>query len=753
MMCFVNGSVRSLLVGSAALTAILASPAFAQSETKTSTSSASIPEIIVTAQKRSQRLQDVPISVTAIGGDQLKTLQVDSGTEIARQAPNLRVSNLGNEDQPKFSIRGISTPDFNLNTTSPVGVFYDEVYLGAQWMGGPQTFDLERVEVLRGPQGTLFGKNTTAGAINFISRAPSFGDTSGYISGEYGDNSYYHVGGAGETQLIQDKLAVRVAFNVTSSDGWVKNYYQSASAKNLSSIDNHAIRVTTSYRDSADDFDATLRLFTSDSRPTNIGIIAYGLGPGGVEGDGINPRINPYTGRPFNVHEGAYDHNGNIRAASDGGYLTMNKGLGSNFTATSITSYVNGQFDNTVDADGSYVPSFAIDFFAAQYEITQDLRVASHFKGPFNFILGGYYDADRVNIATNYFTGVPPAPAAPTIGVPLFTQNYAQRREQYAGYLDATYNITPSLQLFAGARWTHDHGEVNNFNTTVAAFIGAPGINVPFLEYNKSITTGRAGINYHFTPDLMVYAQWSRGYRSPAFNGGALIIGSLNIAKPEFLDNTEIGVKSEWFEHRLELNASAFHYSYKNQQFLVALTLPGGVGFNSSETNADARTWGGEIEMNAKPIANLSLTAGLGLLDAEYTSGTVPDAFNNIIPIKGHQVIEAPRLTANMAADYTIPASDETRFVIHGDVTHASSENFRASSEAASRSDGFWEANARVSFTDDAKHYELAFWMKNLTDNTVPTGIVYNPSTGNNERFTTIPYPRRYGFEIAYHFE
>ena len=130
-------------------------------------------EIIVTAEKRTERLQDVPISVTVLGGTQLQALRINSGTEIARQTPNLRVSNLGNEDQPKFSLRGISTPDFNLNTTSPTGIFYDEVYVASQFLGGPQIFDLERVEVLRGPQGTLFGKNTTAGAINFITRSQS----------------------------------------------------------------------------------------------------------------------------------------------------------------------------------------------------------------------------------------------------------------------------------------------------------------------------------------------------------------------------------------------------------------------------------------------------------------------------------------------------------------------------------------------------------------------------------------------------
>ena len=168
-----------------ALTALCASAAFtpAAAWAQSDSDGAVSPDdgtIIVTAQKREQRLQDVPVSVTALGSAQLEAAGIDSGTEIARQTPNLRVSVLGDESQPKFAIRGISTPEFNLNAISPTGVFYDEVYVGSSFLGGAQIFDIERVEVLRGPQGTLFGKNTTARSASVManmvtpkSRAPA----------------------------------------------------------------------------------------------------------------------------------------------------------------------------------------------------------------------------------------------------------------------------------------------------------------------------------------------------------------------------------------------------------------------------------------------------------------------------------------------------------------------------------------------------------------------------------------------------
>jgi iron complex outermembrane receptor protein len=154
-------------------------------------------EVVVTAQKREERLQDVPLSVTALSGDQLVSLKLNSGSDIAKYTPNLRISNAGNEDQPKISIRGLSQFDFNLNASSPTGVFYDEVYIASQFLGGPQIYDMQRLEVLRGPQGTLFGKNTVGGAVDYITRAPTFeGDTHAYLSGEAGSNSYYRAEGA-----------------------------------------------------------------------------------------------------------------------------------------------------------------------------------------------------------------------------------------------------------------------------------------------------------------------------------------------------------------------------------------------------------------------------------------------------------------------------------------------------------------------------------------------------------------------------
>ncbi len=699
-----------------------------------------IPDIVVTAQKREQRLQEVPISIAVISGEKLERMQVTSGTEVARQTANLRVSNLGNEDQPKFAMRGIATPEFNLNATSPTGVFYDEVYIATQWLGGPQIFDMERVEVLRGPQGTLFGKNTTGGAINFITRAPSF-DTGGYLTVEGGTNHYFHATGAVEAPLVEDTLAARVAFNISRSDGWVENRSQMSGARDLSSINNYAIRGSVAFR--SGDFDATLRLITSHSSPTNIGVIAYGLGPGGTIANGVNPRVNPYTGAPFSVHEGAYDHVGEIIADGSGGYLTMNLGMGDHFTLTSITSYFDGNFKNTVDADGSISNFFFIDFFAKQHELSQDLRLSSDLDGPFNFIAGVYHTNDEVDIETNYRQN----------GLALFDQTYNQSRKSYAAYFDATFDITDGAQAYGGIRWTSDHGRLRDYQvrTALPPFI-LPGIPLqPTLKYDDTKPTGRIGLRYRFTPDVMVYAQYARGYRSSAFNGGALARPQdLNVANPEQLDAYEIGLKSQWFDRRLQLNASAFYYDFRNQQFLNAVNV-GGVQASQLINVGRARIQGLEIEAVAEPVDGLSLSAGLGLLDSEYKELVLPDPVNNMPrDLAGNRLIEAPKATLNLVADYEAPIGDDDMLTFHVDAVRVSKQFFTAFNDPNATSDPFWETNARIAYENREHGYEVSLWVKNLNDNTEETGTVLN--YGSLLRFTTIPYPRRWGISLNYEF-
>jgi len=714
-------------------------------------------EVVVTAQKRVERLQDVPISVTALSAEQVEGLKLNSGTDVARLAPNLRVSVAGNEDQPKFSIRGLSQFDTNLNASSPTGVFYDEVYISSQFLGGPQLYDMQRIEVLRGPQGTLFGKNTTAGALDFITRAPSLsGNNPSYVAVEGGSNDYYRAEGATDVPLVDQTLAARVAFNASRSGGWVRNVNQDASARDLSSIDNHAFRGSLAYE--KDDFDATLRVWVTRSSPTAIGIIAHGTCPNycltipgllpptgpGTEVSGINPRVNPYTGQTMDLHTGAYDRSGSIYVKGNGSYLTLNQKLG-DFTLTSVTSWLIGDFKNLVDADGSIAPLLALDFYAKTQERSEDLRLTSRFDGPFNFIFGLYYFHDEVDPITTVHFGS----TLSFLGPPSST-SFKQLRSSEAAYFDGTYAMTPKLEGYLGVRATHETGEADNF------IVGtAPAISV---QYHETQPSGRAGLRYRFTDDLMVYGQYSRGYRSSAINGSAGCAAELNVAKPEFLNAFELGLKSEWADRRVMANASAFYYDFSNQQFRNPVSGAAGCPGNANPlaqeliNAAKSRIYGLELETLARVTANFELSAGAGLLNSEYTQLSLFDSPYRVTrDLSGNHLLEAPPYTANLAFDYAIPLA-HVRVGLHGDSNWVGKEYFTAFNNIApwgqDSAPAHWEANARVSFKSPDGRFEFGLWGKNLNNNQAVNWSVSPQQFGI--QFTTVPFPRRWGADFRW---
>ncbi len=748
---------RSVSLALAVVTVTPCLPALAQ------TSDVELEEVIVTAQKREQRLQDVPVSMTALSADQLVAFKLNSGTDLQKYTPNLRISNAGNEDQPKISIRGLSQFDFNLNASSPTGVFYDEVYVASQFLGGPQIYDMQRIEVLRGPQGTLFGKNTTAGAVDYITRAPSFnGDADGYVAGEAGNNDYYRVEGARDFTLVDDRLAARVAFNASHSDGWVKNVNRDASARDLSSIENHSFRTVLAYRDG--DFDATLRLWATRSSPTAIGIIGQGTCPSyclnipplgiiapttpGTQISGVNPRLNPYTGEEMGVREAAFDRSGSIRVKGNGSYLTVNRNFG-DVTLTSVTSFLKGDFKNLVDGDGSIRNLFTLDFYAKTKEYSQDLRLTTQFASAFNVIGGLYYFHDEVDPSTTARFGdvlqvLQPGGAAPT--------TYQQTRSSVAAYVDGTYALSPKAELFLGARVTREKGDIDDFVVGGGAPLS--------VGYSETEPSGRAGMRYKATDDLMIYGQYSRGYRSSALNGNAACASELNVAKPEFLNSFEVGLKSEWLDHRVMFNTSAFYYSFSDQQFRAPVTgvspCPGSANplgtvlLNAARSNI----LGLEVETVAKVSENLMLMLGVGLLDSKYKDLVLPDTTNGgNADLSGNKLLEAPPYSVTLAFDYSIPLQS-TKLGLRADASWTGKQYFTAFNDTVpynlSVSPSHWESNARLYLSSEDGKFDVGVWGKNLNNQDALT-FAANPAAFGI-LFTTVPYPRRYGVDFRWNF-
>jgi iron complex outermembrane receptor protein len=720
-------------------------------------------EVIVTAQKREERLQEVPISVTVLSADQIAALKLNSGTDVARHTPNLRASVAGNEDQPKFSIRGLSQFDFNLNASSPTGVFYDEVYVASQFLGGPQIFDLARVEVLRGPQGTLFGKNTTAGALDFITRTPNLdGSADASVTAEAGENNYYRVQGGFDIPMIEDTLGARVAFNASKSDGWVENINPSPSATDLSSIDNHALRFTLAYRN--ENFDATARFWSTRSSPSAIGIISTGLCPSlrpngtprciipmppGTNVAGVNPRISPYTGEALDIREGAFDRSGTIGVEGDGAYATLNYSFG-NLTLTSVTSHLSGEFHNLVDGDGSIAPLFALDFFTATSERSQDLRLTSNYDGPFNFIVGLYYFKDVVEPTTTVHFG------PPLVFIPSSTTSYTQTRRSHAVYADINYAFTEKTELYAGLRQTDEEGAAERF--TIRLLSGPVTLPPTTVAYDETEPTGRIGVRHRFSDDVMGYAQYVKGYRSSAINGSAGCAQELNVANPEFLDSLEFGLKSQFRDRRVLLNTSLFYYDFTDQQFRnpapgTTACAPNNPLATLLVNAAKARLYGLEVETIARVSDSLNLTVGVGLLESEYKELSLVDPDGIVRNLAGNKLLEAAPYTVNLALDYTFTLS-KGDLVVHGDASWIGKEYFTAFNGAPPNDINVaaanWESSARVAYRGNDGKYEIGLWGKNLNDNDSRQWSVSPFPFGI--QFTTVPYPQRFGVDFRWNF-
>jgi iron complex outermembrane receptor protein len=452
----------------------------------------------------------------------------------------------------------------------------------------------------------------------------------------------------------------------------------------------------------------------------------------------VNPRINPINGERFDAWEVYNDRTGGeIVADGDGAILTLDQELGE-LTLTSITSYIEGDFKNNVDADGSVANLLAIDFYARTREIGQDLRLSSNYKGPFNFIAGLYYNHDETGINTDYTL----------FGALNLAQSYDQSRTSYAAYADMTYDLAAAWTLYGGARWTSDEGKATNFQ--VAPIIPAQ----PTQSYDDSAPTGRLGVRYRFSDDVMAYVQYARGYRSSTINGSALTNASdFSVADPESLNSYEIGLKSQLFDDRVQLNTSAFYYQYKNQQFVNAITLTESRMVNAGE----ARVTGLEAELIAQLSEYFRVTFGMALLDTEFVelnlSRGAPLVNYNLA---GNELIEAPHTTFNLALDYSVFAIGSGRVHAHVDGSRVGSKFYTPFNNLPpsnlSVSDAYYEANARLAYRADSGRYEVGLWGKNLTDNDEAAGQVGADQSTFFQRFTVSPYPRRYGVDFSYNF-
>lgn len=743
---------RAGTVALAASMALAASPVSAQTApapdaTASGTAETDPPpsgEIIVTASKRYESLQSVPISVSAIGGDTLAKSHTTRIDDLTSKVANLQMTGIVGDNTPIFSLRGVSMSDYSLNQSSPVATYYDEVYKGNFAFLGVAMYDLERIEVLRGPQGTLYGKNTTGGAVNIISHSATLGENSGYLNLGYGN--YNRVDANGAINLaLGDDAALRVAGTYSRADGWFRNVLPGF--PDLNSTREFAFRGTLRW-DPSDRLDLVLRGSVSQQTPQNYGIYAQ---------NADQSRIGS-LGRYQIASDVAVRRIARTQAVS----LTANYELTDMLALTSITSYDHGTLFFTEDTDGQASKTLEIPYGDRANQFAQDLRLTSSNAGPFDFILGLYYNREKVFNSTSFnifndvdLTGdgrVNSADCAAGVAAANFVacqvrNRFDQLKKSFAAYTDLKFRVSDAVTLRGGLRYTHDTGRQTGFRSDaygVDDVLVANLIPLTSAAFATDNLSGKIGLDYKLADGNLLYASVNRGYRAPSFNAQAFFQPSeVSVAKDEQITAYEVGAKTRLFGRRATLNLAAFYYDYRNQQFInvdpataaqMLLNIP------------KSRIFGGEAEFNARIADGFQLRAGLGLLSTKIIDGSVSGR-----NVNGNKLANAPSLTFNLGPDITLARGDFGTISVHPSVSYQSSQFFEVINQPILKQNGYALLDAHLDYENANGKFSASVWTKNAAQQFYFTSRV-DLLAGFGFIYNHIGNPRTYGVTLGYKF-
>ncbi len=747
---------------------------------------ASLEEIIVTAQRRSERAQDVPVAISALTAADLESRGVRQAGDIAAAVPNLMLSSpYGEEAQPTFSLRGVTTNDWSQNQSSPIAMYVDDVYKSVGAVQALQAYDLANVEVLRGPQGTLYGKNAVGGAINFYSRNPSLTENDGYLTVGLGNYSARTVTAAAGGPIVDGTLGWRAAVFYEKRNGWVESVVPGVEP--LNGVDALAARVSFLYK-AGESLTALLKIHVSDSGGTPYGAHALNNDPSVTGFSGEYGWFK--SGAKYAIHKKIKD---------DGASLKIDWKLSDQYTLTSVTGFDYGLWYEKSD-DGALAVTDAGEaihlddpntYASSINAFSQELRVSSHGTGPFGWLAGVYYGRDSTHATeTFHFFDSYPGAFVDQNGNTLWGfdeyNTFDQLRISKAAFLNATYAVTPAVTLRAGVRYTKDTITISNFyalegglssqptalgpdsvatlwtqtipviDTTYLyfspSFAAQGGVN-PTLERSNSNVSFKAGVDWKVSDDMLAYFSFSQGYRGAAFNAQAFNNPlELSFANPEKLDAYEAGLKSEFLEKRLEINAAAFYYAYHEQQFLDTFALPndGGTGFHT--VNAPkSRVAGAEVEMRARPTADLDIRASIGLLDSKYE-----ELFLHGADRSGNKLIMAPDVNAGASVDWRAAKTDAGDIHVEVDGNYYGKQYYDALNTDRISQPAYAVLNTRVSLLGTGnRHFSVAAWVKNLTNRKyLAYGLAQrNPSDGGlGFDYVLVGEPRMLGVDFTYRY-
>lgn len=698
--------------------------------------SAVIEEIIVTAEKREQSLQNVPISIATYTGDQLQAQNVDNVQGIAVQTPSLAFSRAGGEAQ--LYIRGIGTNAFGVTVDPSVAVHQDGVYLGRSQMGLTQFLDVERVEILRGPQGTLYGRNATAGAINLISRAPTQ-EWQGYARAGIGSWDRREFEGAISGEVTEGVLS-RLSFKSTEDDGFTDDL----DPRGGDQIDDNDL------------FAFRGQLEFGRDKPLNVRIIADWS-----EFNSGNRTIIPRDDLGMAQTLGAlplgdFDETRNDLPTKEdwefwGVTILADYNLSENVTISSVTGYKSYENDFLFNTDGTEIDVTRSNFQYDTEQFSQEFRLDAEWD-KFNVLLGAYYLHEDKQGALGLIRA--------NIDSAFIIPN-DDELDAFAAFGQATFRLTDQLSLIAGLRYSY---EEKTDLTSIGGIFGPEsisGLNSPadvtvFSNREDEDDWGdlspRFVLQYDFNDDVRVFTSVSKAFKSGGWNA----FTANESFDEETLWSYEIGARSDLMNGRLRLNATAFYYDYEDLQ--VTTTLD---SLTVTTNAASATNTGIEFEAIALPTPQWRLSVSGSYLDAEYdeflspfgicpedaTPAEIAGACNGAAPgesrtfdLSGNTLTNAPEFNVNVNTQYDIRLANRGTVTLYAQVAYQSELFFTQFNEDAVGEDDVTLTDARVSYTSPDDRWSVGFLAKNIFDkNYFQNGV----------RFTSTSDPAKDRFQIG----
>lgn len=742
-----------------AISAALSTPALAQQEEQQK-KEAMLEKITVTAQKRTQSIQEVPISIATLSGERFESLFSGGGDilELAVRVPGLYAESSNGRVAPRFYIRGLGNTDFDLAASQPVSIIMDEVVMENVVLKSFPLFDVQQVEVLRGPQGTLFGRNTTAGIVKFDTVKPTQ-DFEGYAKagfGSYGTMNFEGAVGGGLT----DDLSGRISVLSQERDDYIDNGFTDQKDA-LGGFDEKAWRAQLLYQPS-DDFSALLNVHGRE-----------------LEGTASIFRANVFDKGSNDLNEN-YDrdtvwYDGNLNGNGADNNPQEYEGFGSSLKLTyafdsleltSITAYEEADGYSLGDVDGGSgvgetafpapIPFTAVtqDNLDDLEQFTQEVRLASNTTDALNWQVGAFFFDSSFSV-----TSIDGFYGATTV----FHENTT-----WAVFGQSSYQINDKLNVTGGIRYTHDEKSLRVGDQNVDGFalvIGAASIqDYDPIDVDDGQVSFELSANYELSDSASLFARYANGFRAQTIQGRDVAFeGSPSVADAETINSVEVGFKSDLLEDTLRLNAAAFYYTIDDMQFSA---IGGGNNFTSLVNADEGVGYGYEIDVQWLATDQLTLTGGYSYNHTEIKDDTLtaqpcgsspdfggnctvldPRLDGNVAIVDGNPFPQAPETIFNFTARYTIPVGDAGEVFLFTDWAFQGETNLFLYDAVEFTTDDNFEGGVRIGYENYEHNYTIALFGRNITDeDNVKGAIDFNNLTG------IINEPRIWGVEAKIRF-